>query len=99
MADISNIDWSPLVYDGLTIPDEKKEMIMALAESRMGRGDYAPSNDVSERQRRAAPARFDDFVEGKGRGLIVLLQYGLAILLHHHALTHEIVVHQGLGRP
>ena len=97
MADIGNIDWSSLPYDGLTIPDENKEVIMALTESRIGRGDSTPSNDVGERQERGA--LFDDFVEGKGRGLIVLLQYGLAVLLHPHALTHEIAVHQELERP
>ena len=42
------------------IPDEQRNALMALAESR--------SN--------AAPcAVFDDFVPGKGRGLNVLLQY------------------------
>ena len=34
---------------------------MALSQSRMGEGDSV---------------RFDDVVEGKGRGLILLLQYG-----------------------
>jgi hypothetical protein len=87
VADISNIDWSPLPYDGLTIPGEKKEVVMALAESRMGRGDSTPSDDVGERQERDVP--FDDFVEGKGRGLIVLLQYALGFSLCSHELTRN----------
>jgi Cdc6-like AAA superfamily ATPase len=46
-----------------------------------------PSGDVGERQERDVP--FDDFVEGKGRGLIVLLQYALRFLLCPHELTRN----------
>lgn len=46
--------------DCLTIPEEQEEAVMALAEART---------------HRAKEFEFDDFVAGKGRGLIVLLQY------------------------
>jgi hypothetical protein len=49
MADISNIDWSPSPYDGLTIPDEKKGVLMALAESRIGRENSTLSDDAGGR--------------------------------------------------
>jgi len=85
LADISPIDWSPLPYDGLTIPDGKKEVLMALAESRKGASDNTLSDGIGERNKRGVP--FDDFVEGKGRGINILLQYGLAVFLYLHALT------------
>ena len=59
VADISHIDWSSSPFDCLTIPDEQKEVIIALAETRLGLVPSVP---------------FDDFVAGKGRGLNVLLQ-------------------------
>ncbi len=61
IEDIRKIDWSPLAFDSLTIPAQKKEAIVALARSRIGE----PTS-----------ATFDDVVEGKGRGLNILLQYG-----------------------
>ena len=57
--DIEDIKWSSTPFDCLTIPDEQKEIIIALAETRL---DLVPS------------VPFDDFVTGKGRGLNVLLQ-------------------------
>ncbi len=46
----------------LAIPFKKKEVIQALAEAHTGQG---------------SEHTFDDFVVGKGLGLIILLQYGL----------------------
>lgn len=57
VADIEDIKWSSTPFDCLTIPDEQKEVIIALAETRLG---LVPSVPV------------DDFVTGKGRGLNVL---------------------------
>ena len=59
MADIEDIEWSLDVFECLTIPEEDKEALMALAESR---------------RPKASTARFDDFIAGKGQGLNVLLQ-------------------------
>ena len=59
VADINDIDWSSSPFDCLTIPNEQKEVIIALAEIRLGLVPSIP---------------FDDFVAGKGRGLNVLLQ-------------------------
>jgi len=59
VADIEDIKWSSTPFDCLTIPDEQKEVIIALAETRLGLVPSVP---------------FDDFVTGKGRGLNVLLQ-------------------------
>ena len=59
VADIEDIQWSSSPFDCLTIPNEQKEVIIALAETRL---DLLPS------------VPFDDFVAGKGRGLNVPLQ-------------------------
>ena len=61
VADIQEIKWSSSPFECLTIPQEEKEVIIALAETRLGLVSSVP---------------FDDFVAGKGRGLNVLLQYG-----------------------
>jgi hypothetical protein len=79
VADISEISWSPVPFDCLTIPSEKKDVIMALAQNRIGR---------------TVITQFDDFVARKGRGLNVLLLYVPQIPLHLRPLTHETVVHQ-----
>ncbi|KAG9240325.1 hypothetical protein BJ878DRAFT_389737, partial [Calycina marina] len=58
VADIEDIQWSSGLYDYLTISDEQKEVIMALADVQTSR---EPGSG------------FDDFVDGKGRGLNLLL--------------------------
>lgn len=59
VADISDISWNPLPLQRLAIPSKQKKLIQALAASHMSRDNHCP---------------FDDFVAGKGRGLIMLLQ-------------------------
>ena len=59
VADIEDIQWSSSPFDCLTIPDDQREVVIALAESRLGLIPSVP---------------FDDFVAGKGRGLNILLQ-------------------------
>lgn len=56
MADIEDIKWSSAPFDGLALPKEQRETIMAVAET------------VSD-------GEFDDVIDGKGRGTIILLQY------------------------
>ncbi|KAI4103533.1 MAG: hypothetical protein L6R37_003750 [Teloschistes peruensis] len=56
--DITEIVWNPSSFDNLAIPATKKRVITALAKAHMSRA----SDDV-----------IDDFVEGKGQGLITLL--------------------------
>ncbi|PMD60205.1 P-loop containing nucleoside triphosphate hydrolase protein [Hyaloscypha bicolor E] len=58
VADIKEIEWSSAPFDCLTLPDEQKETIMAVTETEASRD---PDHE------------FDDFVNGKGRGVIVLL--------------------------
>ena len=58
--DIRDIVWNPSSFDNLAIPAVKKKLITALAKTHMSR----TAVDV-----------IDDFVEGKGQGLIALLQY------------------------
>jgi hypothetical protein len=62
VADITDIEWSSAPFDCLAIPEEQKKMVLALAGARLEKD---------------ADIAFDDFVVGKGRGLNVLLQYGL----------------------
>jgi hypothetical protein len=66
VAGIEDIEWSSLPFNCLTISDEQREVIMALAEAHISR---------------VPGATFDDFIEGKGRGLNVLLQYSSPILI------------------
>jgi len=73
VEDTKSIDWSALPFDSLTIPAQKKEVIMAVTQSRMGQ-----LNEGESSVNIAAP--FDDVVEGKGRGINILLQYGLKSL-------------------
>ena len=61
IAHIKEIVWDPLPFECLVIPNEKKNIIRALVESH---------KIETERP-------FDDFVKGKGQGLIILLQYDL----------------------
>ncbi|KAL8626238.1 hypothetical protein Q9189_008078 [Teloschistes chrysophthalmus] len=56
--DITEIVWNSSSFDNLAIPATKKRVITALAKAHMSRA----SDDV-----------IDDFVEGKGQGLITLL--------------------------
>jgi hypothetical protein len=63
VADIEEIEWSSVPFDSLTLPDEQRETIMAVTET----GNY---NQDPE---------FDDVVDRKGRGIIVLLQYDMLI--------------------
>ena len=65
---IKDIVWNPSSFDNLAIPAAKKKVITALAKSHMSRA----SDDV-----------IDDFVEGKGQGLITLLQYEIPRSLLH----------------
>ncbi|ELR10673.1 hypothetical protein GMDG_04940 [Pseudogymnoascus destructans 20631-21] len=60
VADISGISWNESLFNQLAIPYKSKKLIEALTTSQSsGKTKYT----------------FDDFVEGKGRGLIMLL-YG-----------------------
>ncbi|KAL9629437.1 MAG: hypothetical protein Q9164_006881 [Protoblastenia rupestris] len=56
--DIKAIVWNPSSFDNLAIPAAKKKVITALAKAYMSR---------------ASGDGIDDFVEGKGQGLIALL--------------------------
>ena len=67
VVDIKNIDWNPSSFARLALPPEQKEVIQALAEAHTSR---------------ASDHEFDDFIVGKGRGLIVLLQYVVSPLGH-----------------
>ena len=62
VADIKDINWNPAAFAQLAIPTKHKEVIQALAEAHTSR---------------ETEHTFDDFVAGKGVGLIILLQYGL----------------------
>jgi len=59
VAYTSDIDWDESSFGRLAIPADTKKAIQALSEAHLGR-----DSDV----------HFEDFVAGKGRGLIVLLQ-------------------------
>jgi hypothetical protein len=56
--DISQITWNDSLFDHLVIPLEHKELIKAVALSH--------TSEVPDRT-------FDDFVVGKGQGVVMLL--------------------------
>lgn len=64
--DIKDIVWKSSSFDNLAIPIKKKRVITTLAKVYMSHA----SGDV-----------IDDFVVGKGQGLITLLQYKIRRLL------------------
>lgn len=66
MADIEEIKWSSVPFDSLTLSNEQREAIMAVTET-----GTSPNSDPE----------FDDFVDGKGRGIIVLLQCDTLIVV------------------
>ena len=67
MEDIHAIKWSDLPFASLTIPNGKREVIMAITRNRLGQsGQDGKSLRTTN--------GFDDVVEGKGRGINMLLQ-------------------------
>ncbi len=58
VADITEISWNVSLFDNLAIQPEKKKLIRALTKSHTSQ---------------ATRSSFDDFVAGKGQGLIILL--------------------------
>lgn len=83
VADIEEIQWSSRLFDYLTVSDEQKEIIMALAEV----------------QTRPKPGSgFNDFVDGKGRGLNLLLQNVTWLLLSCWILTYNKAAPPGVGK-
>ena len=81
--DIKDIVWNPSSFDNLSIPAAKKKVITALAKAHMS----CASDDV-----------IDDFVEGKGQGLIMLLQYKIWRLVLYHKLTYSSSGPPGVGK-
>jgi hypothetical protein len=65
--DIRPIQWSKLPMASLTIPTAKKEVIVAIAQRHLG--------PLCKSERSGGTSgTFDDVVEGKGRGIVILLQ-------------------------
>ncbi|PIL28927.1 hypothetical protein GSI_08974 [Ganoderma sinense ZZ0214-1] len=58
---VSSINWNDEAFEGLVLPPERKSLLRGLIEahSRLASSDN--------------PARFDDFVRGKGQGLVINL--------------------------
>ncbi|KAI9791932.1 MAG: hypothetical protein M1835_008168 [Candelina submexicana] len=81
--DITDIVWNPSSFDNLAIPAAKKRVITALTKAHI-----SPSSDGA----------IDDFVEGKGQGLITLLQYELRCLLLNKRLTQTSSGPPGVGK-
>jgi len=83
VAGVTNIKWSSAPFDSLALPTEQKSLLKALAEARIAAGsEYA----------------FDDVVEGKGQGLIALLQCVIEPKLAVNSLTQSTVAHPALAR-
>lgn len=61
---ITDIEWSDDAFDSLVLPNEQKELILSFAES----------------QNSSKATSMDDVVQGKGKGVIMLLSGYVAIL-------------------
>lgn len=83
VADIRDIERSTLSFDCLVMPDAQKKMILALAETRVGRVPTLP---------------FDDVVEEEWQGLNVLLQYELLDSSSKPWADTQLAGHQELGK-
>jgi ATP-dependent Lon protease len=59
---ITEIQWQTDAFHNLVLPKEQKDLIKALVESHRGAAALEHSED-----------QFDDFIVGKGRGLIINL--------------------------
>jgi len=81
--DVKAIVWNPSSFDNLVIPAAKKKVITALAKAHISRA----SGDV-----------IDDFVEGKGQGLITLLQYDFQRSIPNSRLIHIFSGSPGVGK-
>jgi len=57
---LRDVNWSPESFDCLQIPPENKTLLLSMAKTRLGMIPTIP---------------FDDVVDGKGQGLIMLLEY------------------------
>lgn len=57
---LADVQWSPESFDYLKIPPKTKTLLSLLAKTRL---DLVPTKP------------FDDIIDGKGRGLNILLQY------------------------
>ena len=57
---LADVQWSPGSFEYLKIPSKTKELLSSLAKTRL---DLVPT------------LSFDDNIDGKGRGLNILLQY------------------------
>ena len=64
MAGISDIRWNDEPFDALVLQPKKKELLQALVEQTTS----DPDGDSEK-----AAKRFDDIVEDKGQGLVILL--------------------------
>jgi len=85
VADIADIEWNPSAFAQLTLPSEQKDVVQALTEAHTKRKHHHV---------------FDDFVVGKGLGLIILLQYRpLSIFPDFSTLTCLLVASPELARP
>ena len=83
VSGITEIVWNPSSFDNLAIPAMKKKVITALAKAHISRA----SDDV-----------IDDFVQGKGQGLITLLHYESRRLILYYRLTYTFSGPPGVGK-
>lgn len=63
IGNVTEIQWQTDAFDNLVLPKEQKNLIKALVESHRG-ANSSPQNSGDQ---------FDDFIVGKGRGLIINL--------------------------
>jgi hypothetical protein len=66
VEDIRPIQWSDQPFASLTIPTQKKEVIMAVAQNRLDRSESDGRSDDTAHI-------LGHIVEGKGRGVNILL--------------------------
>lgn len=81
IAHIRDIKFNDSVFDNLVLPQAHKDIILGFVETQIDRDhnrslrhqDASADDDKGADPSVKTPAAFDDFIEGKGRGLIFLL--------------------------
>ena len=64
--DIEEITWDSSAFNSLVLPEARKEMVRSLIERHTN-----GSNGLDDESGKV----FDDIIQGKGQGLVILLQY------------------------
>ena len=78
--DVDEIIWDSSAFHSLVIPQERKEIVQALVER------YTSSNTTNG-SNSSNGIQFRDVIQGKGRSLVILLQYDSSLRSAHSTIS------------